>query len=64
MSYSAASELKALHVASLGAAESNNTLLGKHVEREGVDALLVDDHKRLVLAVADLIFSIQKFRIL
>lgn len=49
----ATDELEPLHVATLGAPEGHDALLGEHVEREGVDALLVDEDKGLGLAVAD-----------
>lgn len=38
-----------LHVPSLGAAEAEDALLGKDVEGEGVDALLIDHNERLPL---------------
>ena len=50
----AADELETLHVAALGAAEGHDALLGEHVEREGVDTLLVDDDERVrLLAVLE-----------
>mmetsp|Transcript_34112 Transcript_34112/g.86611 ORF Transcript_34112/g.86611 Transcript_34112/m.86611 type:complete len:302 (-) Transcript_34112:374-1279(-) len=55
----AARQHDALHVALLRAAEREDALTREHVERQRVDALLVDDHKglarlaRLVLEVED-----------
>lgn len=43
-----------LHVPALGTAQRDNALLGEHIERQGVDALLVDDDKVLVRRVAHL----------
>lgn len=46
---SSAGQRDALHVATLGAPQGDDALLGEHVQRERVDALLVDDHESLVL---------------
>eukprot|EP00048_Salpingoeca_helianthica_P014740 m.223286 g.223286 ORF g.223286 m.223286 type:complete len:355 (-) comp16221_c0_seq1:23-1087(-) len=49
---------KALHVAALGAAQGHDAFLGQRVERQRVDALLVEDHKRLAAALgADLLLE-------
>ena len=43
-----------LHVAALGAAKGHDTFLGKHVEGNWVNTLLVDNEKRVVIAFTDL----------
>lgn len=53
----AASQRQALHVAALGAAQRHDALLGQRVQRQRVDALLVDQHERLVRAVAHLLLQ-------
>eukprot|EP01137_Pigoraptor_chileana_P002771 Opistho-2@42076 len=50
----AARENEALHVAALRTAQGNDTLLCEHIEGDGVDSLLVDDHKSLLGALAHL----------
>merc|ERR1711939_419185 len=50
----ATSLAQALEIALLTAPEANDALFGEHVERERVDALLVDDDKGLAVAVAHL----------
>eukprot|EP01136_Pigoraptor_vietnamica_P029896 Opistho-1_new@88456 len=48
----AACEDETLHVAPLGTAEAHDALLREHVQRDGVNALLVDDDKALLGALA------------
>ena len=50
----AAALLQALHVPLLGAPQGHDALLGQEVQGDGVDALLVDHHERLVGRVAHL----------
>mmetsp|Transcript_23433 Transcript_23433/g.34373 ORF Transcript_23433/g.34373 Transcript_23433/m.34373 type:complete len:299 (+) Transcript_23433:485-1381(+) len=49
---------EALEVALLAATQTHDTLLCEHVERQGVDTLLIDDNKRLAVAVAHLAFEL------
>ncbi len=44
----ATGQSQTLHVPSLGPAKSQNSLLGKHIESQRVDASLIDDNKALV----------------
>jgi len=53
--YASAGELQALHVAPFGPAKGQDALASEQVERERVDAFLVNDDKTLVVAVADLV---------
>ena len=46
-----------LHVTALGTTKGEDALLCKHGEGNWVNALLVDDNKRFVRAVADLLFQ-------
>lgn len=41
-----------LHVAALGTSESDDALFGERVERDGVDALLIDHHEAVVRVLA------------
>ena len=45
----AARQRDALHVAALRAPRGEDALLGEHVERKRVDALLVDEHERFAV---------------
>eukprot|EP00050_Salpingoeca_kvevrii_P005914 m.286375 g.286375 ORF g.286375 m.286375 type:complete len:459 (-) comp11562_c0_seq1:314-1690(-) len=56
--HATAGECKALHVAALGTAQCRNALLGKHVERDGIHSLLVDDNEALVRAIADFLLEL------
>mmetsp|Transcript_16185 Transcript_16185/g.48159 ORF Transcript_16185/g.48159 Transcript_16185/m.48159 type:complete len:534 (-) Transcript_16185:26-1627(-) len=53
-----ARQLQPLHVALLGAPQRHDALLGQQVQRQRVDALLVDEHKRLVGRVAHLALEV------
>lgn len=52
LSNTAADELQALHVAALGTAQSQDTVLSQHIQRKGIDALLVDNDKVLLAIIA------------
>lgn len=51
LSSTTADKLESLHVSSLGSSESKNVVLGEDVKRQGVNTLLVDDHKVLCAVV-------------
>lgn len=58
LSDAAADQLQSLHVSSLGTTKSENAVLGQNIQRQRIDALLVDNDK-VLLAISSTEFLLQ-----